>query len=322
MMRNIYAVVACVSLATGATVTLAKEAAYPSKPIRLVVGYSAGGSTDIVARLLANEMQKSLGVPVIVDNKPSTGGVVGALTVAKAAPDGYTVMLAASGPMVINPAVDTGLSYNTRRDFRSIALVASLPLIIGVKDGARFTSVKDLVTLAKAQPDKSNYSASSSAFMLATELLKEKTGLVAEHIPYKGSAEAVNAVSAGDVTFSLMDPGPAAGAINGKLIRPIAVTSKQRMPIYPNVPTLKEVGVDLEISFWLGLFAPANTPQPVVDALEKAARKAVEDKQVRQRIESLGLIPDFKSAADLASRIEQELPMWAELARQKNLKVR
>lgn len=130
-MRNIFAMMVCAVLAMGASVSLAKETAYPNKPIRLVVGYSAGGSTDIVARLLANEMQKSLGVPVIVDNKPSTGGVVGALTVAKAAPDGYTEMLAASGPMVINPAVDTGLSYNTRRDFRSVALVASLPLVIG-----------------------------------------------------------------------------------------------------------------------------------------------------------------------------------------------
>jgi len=297
------------------------HANYPNKPITLIVGYSPGGSNDVIARLLAREMQKSMGQTVVVENRPSTGAIVGAIATANAKPDGYTLMIAASGPIVINPAVYKKLPYSPRQDFDPISLVATFPLLLSVKGDSSFQNVSELVAYTKKNPDRSNYSSSSSAFQLATELLKERTGLVAQHIPYKGSNDSAMAVASGEVSFSLLDPGPAAGAIRGGLIRGLAVTSAERMPVYPDIPTLKEQGVDMQVGFWIGLFAPAGTPSAIVKRLEQETAKAITNADMKKEMTQMGLIPTASSPEQFAQQIGQEIDMWSTLAKQNNISV-
>jgi len=294
---------------------------YPNKPITLIVGYSPGGSNDVVARLLARELQKRMGQPVVVENRPSTGAIVGAIATANAKPDGYTLMIAASGPIVINPAVYKKLPYSPQKNFDPISLVATFPLVLSVKGDAPIKSAKELIAYTKAHPNQANYSASSSAFQLASELLKERTGMVAQHIPYKGSNDSAMAVASGEVTFSLLDPGPAAGAIRGGLIRGIAVTSAERMSVYPEIPTLKEQGIDMQIGFWIGLFAPAGTPPTIIKRLEQETATAISNVDMAKDMTQMGLIPTSSSPEEFAQQIGDEIAMWSALAKQNNISV-
>lgn len=295
-------------------------AAYPSKPIKLIVGYTPGGSNDVIARIVAQRLQESLGQPVVVENRPSTGAIVGAVAVAKAPADGYTLMIGASGPLVINPAVYPSLPYSPQKDFVPISMIATFPLILSVKADSKFGSIGDLVKFTKEKPQLSNYASSSSTFQLATELLKERTGITAEHVPYKGSADSMQAVASGQITFSMLDSGPAAAAIQGNLLRGLAVTSAKRSPAYPNVPTLKEQGVDLQIEFWIGLFAPAGTPAPIVKLLEQGTAKAVAHPETVKRMAALGLVPDSSGSEAFARQIDREIQTWAAVAKAKNIK--
>ncbi len=317
MVRSIIA--ACIALFACAAGAQEPAARYPSRPVKIIVGYSPGGSNDVVARIIARRLQDSLGQPVVVENRPSTGAIVGAVVTAKAPADGYTLMIGASGPIVINPATYRSLPYSPQRDFTPISLVATFPLILSVKADAKVGTIADLVKYTKENPRLSNYSSSSSAFQLATELLKERTGMLAEHVPYKGSNDSMQAVASGQVTFSLLDPGPAAGALKGNLLRGLAVTADKRMATYPNMPTLKEQGVDLQIRFWIGLFAPAGTPAPIVKLLERETAKAVADPETVKAMEMLGLQPAASSSEAFAHQIGQEIQSWTALARQKNI---
>ena len=297
------------------------ETNYPTKPIKVIVGYSPGGSNDILARMVARRFQESLGQTVLVENKPSTGAIVGAVATANAPPDGYTLMIGASGPIVVNPAVYQSLPYAPQRDFTPISLIATFPLIVSVKAGSSFGSLNDLVKFTKENPKSSNYASSSATFQLATEMLMERTGIVAEHVPYKGSGDSMNAVASGVATFGLLDPGPASGAIKGNLIRGLAVTSEKRMSAFPEVATLREKGIDLQIRFWIGLFAPAGTPAPIVRLLERETAKAVSHPETLKSMAQLGLEPASGTSEAFTRQIAQEIQTWSALAKQKNIKV-
>ncbi|MDB5751205.1 MAG: Tripartite tricarboxylate transporter family receptor [Ramlibacter sp.] len=317
MIRNAVPALLLFACAMGAH---AQDPVYPSRPIKLIVGYTPGGSNDVVARIVAKRLQESLGQPVTVENRPSTGAIVGAVVTAKAPPDGYTLMIGASGPIVINPATYQSLPYSPQKDFIPISLVANFPLIVSVKADSGLQTIADLVKYTRENPKLANYASSSSTFRLASELLKERTGIVAEHVPYKGSADSTQAVASGQITFSMLDPGPAAGAIKGNLLRGIAVTSEQRMGAYANVPTLKEQGVDLQIKFWIGLFAPAGTPAPIIKLLERETAKAVANAESVKSMEQLGLEPASSSSEAFAQQIGREIQSWTALAKQKNIK--
>lgn len=300
----------------------AQEAApkYPTKPIRLIVGYSPGGSNDILGRIVAKRLQESLGQTVIVDNRPSTGAIIGAVALAKSPPDGYTLMIGASGPMVINAATYSHLPYSPQHDFTPISTLAVFPLILSVKGDSKIGSLPELVKYTKENPKLSNYSTSSSTFYLATEMLKEYTGITAENVPYKGSNDSMTSVAAGDVTFSMLDPGAASRSIKGNLLRGLAVTSEKRMEAYPNVPTLKEQGIDLQIQFWIGLFAPAGTPAPIVKLLEREVAKAVANPDTLETMKTLGLEPKTDTSAAFSAQIAREIQTWTALAKQKNIR--
>ena len=294
-------------------------AGYPAKPIRIIVGYTPGGANDILARLVGQKMSETFGQQVIVENRPSAGAVIGTDAVAKAAPDGYTLTMGASGPIVFNPSLYAKLPYDVMRDLAPVSMVGSFPLILVVQASGPHRSVNELAAHSRANPSKSNYSASAASFRLATELLKNKAGISADHIPYKGSAPAVQAVVSGEVLMTLVDSGPAAGAIKGGLLRGLAVTSAKRMPLLPDIPTMAEQGVDLQITLWSGLLAPAGTPPAIIRKLQTEVARIVKLPDVRDRMLQLGIEPEGSTPEEFARVIAAEIPLWLGVAKANNI---
>jgi tripartite-type tricarboxylate transporter receptor subunit TctC len=314
------ALIAVVIVAIALPLHAQSAAGYPNKPIKIVVGYSPGGANDILARLVAQKMSETFAQQVVVENRPSTAAIIGTEAVAKAAPDGYTLLMGASGPIVFNPALYSKLPYSPTRDLAPVSIVGSFPLILVVQGQGSLRGLKDLVDFSKQHPDKSNYGSSAASFQLATELLKSKTGIVGEHIPYKGSAESVNAVAAGQVLMTLVDSGPATGPIKGGLLRALAVTSGKRMPQLPDVPTMAEQGVDLQITLWSGLLAPAGTPSAIVQKLQAEVARIVKLPDVRERMAQLGIEPEGTTTEEFARVIASEIPQWTAVARDHQIK--
>src|SRR6185436_214962 len=213
---------------------LAAQETYPSKPIRILVGYAAGGGNDIIVRVMQPEMQKGLGQPVVVENKPGAQGIIAAELAAKSPPDGYTIMMGPSGPMTINPATYSKLPYSPTRDFSPISMICSFPLLVTVDAKLPINNVKELIAYAKANPGKSNYASSAGIFQIATEMFKQRTGTSIEMIPYKSSGESVQAVVGGQVMMTIVDPPPATPAIKSGTLRALAVTSGTRHPSWPD----------------------------------------------------------------------------------------
>jgi len=309
-----------IALALLAGTALAQDP-YPGKPIRILVGYAAGGGNDIIVRVMQPELQKGLGQPVIVDNKPGAQGIIAAELAARAAPDGYTLMMGPSGPMTINPATYSKLPYSPTRDFAPISMIASFPLILTVDPKLPIRDVKELIAYAKANPGKSNYASSAGIFQIATELFKQRTGAPFEMIGYKSSGESVQAVMGGQVTITLVDPPPAAGPIKAGTLRALAVTSAQRHPSWPDLPTLIEAGVpDMEVPVWTAFFAPAKTPPAVVARLQKEVARVVQTAEVKERFAQMGLDPVGGSSEDLGRRVARDIEKWTAVAKAANIK--
>src|SRR5256885_1847594 len=294
---------------------------YPSKPIRIVVGYAAGGGNDIIVRVMQPEMSKGLGQTVIVDNKPGAQSIIAAETVAKSAPDGYTLLMGPSGPMTINPATYSKLPYDVRRDFAPISLICQFPLIVAVSASLPVKNVKELIAYAKANPGKANYSSSAGIFQVTTELFKQKTGTNFVMIPYKSSGESVQALLTGDAMVTFVDPPPVSGPLKAGTVRGIAITSGQRHPSWPDLPTLIEAGVpDMEVPVWTAFFAPAKTPPAIVGRLQKEVARVVQTPQVKERFAQMGLDPVGGSSTDLGRRVSADIAKWTAVARAANIR--
>src|SRR3981081_4214455 len=248
--------IAFTAIAVGSASAQEDPSKYPTRPIHIIVGFTAGGGNDIIARIFGQKLSESLGQPVIIDNKPGGGAIVATEYVAKSAPDGYTLLVGASGAMTINPAVYAKLPYDSIRDFTPVSELGSFPLILIVNPSSPIRSVGELVAYAKANPDKTNYSSSSTAFQLVTELFKQKTGAPMQVIPYKGANDSVMAVVSGQVTAAIADAGPALSQVKSGLVRALAVAAPKRMEDFPDVPTMKEAGADVDAVLWSGIFAP------------------------------------------------------------------
>jgi tripartite-type tricarboxylate transporter receptor subunit TctC len=294
---------------------------YPTRPIRLVVGFTPGGGNDILARVFGQKLSEAFGQPVIVENKPGAGAMVATEYVARQPADGYTLLVGASGAMVISPAVYDQMNYNTVRDFVPISQIASFPLILVVNASSPIKSLADLVAFAKKNPDQANYSSSSSAFQLATELFKQKSGAPFQMIPYKGANDSVTAVVAGQVTMTLADPSPVSGQIAGKIVRAIAVTSLARMTELPEVPTMKEAGADVEIKLWSGVFAPKNTSPKIIAKLQKELIKIAKMPDIVAKMKTLNLDAEGTTSGEFSQVIAADLERWATVARNAAIKV-
>ena len=295
---------------------------YPNRPVRLVVGFAPGGGNDIIARLLADKLGKSLGQPVIVENKPGAGGAVAATFVKAQPADGYTLLVGASGAMVVGPAVGTPAEYDTVSDFEPISTLGTFPLVLSVNADSPHKTLAELVAWSKANPTIANYASASPTFTLATELLKLKTGALLQRVTYRSSNDSVLAILANQVTTAMTDPLPAIPLLQDHKLRALAVTSASRLAELPDVPTMAEAGiVGAEAEFWSGLFVPKNTPKAIVDRLESEVKAALQDRDVRQRLRSLATDAASCSPVEFAERIRTELKAWGSVAKAANVTI-
>jgi tripartite-type tricarboxylate transporter receptor subunit TctC len=294
---------------------------YPARPIRIIVGYAAGGGNDLIVRVMAPRLSEALGQPVIVENKPGAQAIIATETVAKAAPDGYTILMGPTGPMAMNPATYAKLPYSSTRDFAPISTIGQFPLIVTVGASLPVHSVKELIDYAKKNPGKANYGSSAAAFQIATELFKQRTGTEFVHIPYKSSGESVQATVAGQVTMTICDPPPASGPLRAGTVRALAITSSERHPSWPDVPTLAEAGVpDVEVWLWTGFFAPARTPAAIVARLQKETARVVRLPEVLDGLGKLGVDPVGGSSEELRTRLARDIEKWTAVAKAANIK--
>lgn len=313
------------ALAAGVLLSVSVQAQnFPSKPIRIVMGFPAGGPLDQHARLLSDKLQAELGQPIVVDYKPGAGGAVAAQDVMKAPADGHTLMIANTGVMVINPAIYPKLPYQTLKDFTPIARTAMQPLALLVNKDVPVKTLPEFISYAKAHPSKVNFGSAGNGGIshLVPEMLKTAAGIDMLHVPYKGSAPAFTDLMGGQVQFMAESiPQAAAYHKQGK-VRALAVTSKERNPALPDVPTAIESGLKgFEVVGFYGFLAPAGTPKPVVNRLSQAFEKVMNNPDVRERMVSQGANPDFMNADKFAKFLQGELPRWAKAVKDSGTKM-
>lgn len=309
--------------AAGATAALA-QAAYPAKPVRLVVPYPAGGTTDIIARLTANQLTERLKQPFVVENRAGASGAIGAQAVAQAAPDGYTLVMGTASSHGINSAVQKSLPYDAVKDFAPVTVVASTPNIIIANSNVPVKTLADLLNLAKAQPGKINFGSTSPGGSphMSAELLKMMTATDMMHVPYKGAAPMLADLLGGQVQIGFDNlPSSIAFVKSGK-VRALAVTTAQRWPGAPDIPTVAESGVPgYEVSGWFGLLAPAGTPREVLHKLQSAVAEAVRTPEVARQLRDLGAEPVASTPEAFAQGIRNDVEKWRNVVKTTGVKL-
>lgn len=305
-------------LAAGALFLIAAQAysspTYPEKPIKIVVGFPAGGPLDQHARLVVDKLQTILGQPVLVDYKPGAGGSVGAESVAKSPADGYTLMLANTGVSVINGALYSKLPYNTMKDFVPLARTAQQPLALLVNNAVPAKTLPEFIAYAKKNPGKINYGSAGNGGIshIVPEMFKTATGLFMVHIPYRGSAPAFTDLMAGQVQFMAESIPQAASYHKSGKVRVLAVTSKERNQALPEIPTAIESGIKgFDVVGFYGFFAPAGTPKEVVAKLSDAFKQIMTNPDVRSRMITQGADPAFLGSEEFGQFIATQTPLWA-----------
>ncbi|WP_236635683.1 Bug family tripartite tricarboxylate transporter substrate binding protein [Polynucleobacter hirudinilacicola] len=304
--------------------TFHAQAAYPDKPIKIIIGFPAGGPLDAHLRLLVERLQSALGQTVIVDYKAGAGGTVGAQFVAQSPPDGYTLLLANTGTMVINPAIYTKAPYDTLRDFQPIARTAQQPLALIVNKDVTANSLKEFVAYAKANPGKLNYGSAGNGGIshLVPEMLKSETGIFMVHIPFKGSAPAFTDLIAGHVQFMAESVPQAANYAKQGKVKALAVTSAKRNPALPNTPTVIETGVaNLEVVGFYGILAPKGTPADVTMKLSQAFKETLESPDIQKKMIEQGADPAYLNADQFTKFLTAEMPRWAKVVKQAGAKL-
>jgi tripartite-type tricarboxylate transporter receptor subunit TctC len=259
---------------------------------------------------------------VIIDNKPGASAIIGTDFVARAAPDGYTLLVGPSGPMVVNPAVYAKLPYDTRRDFVAVSEIALSPLILVVGANAPFNSVKDLVAYAKANPAKSNYGSTTPSFQLVAELFKLKTGAPGEMVAYKGSGDTVMAVVSGEILFAIADASPVTGQLDAGQVKGLASATAERLPGFPKLPTMAEEGVpDFDIGLWSGFFAPKATNPAIVKKLQDDIIRVMHIPETAEKFRSLGLVVAGTTSDEFTQLIDADLARWKTVAEAAHIRI-
>ncbi|EHK66109.1 Bug family tripartite tricarboxylate transporter substrate binding protein [Achromobacter arsenitoxydans] len=302
----------------------AAHAAYPDQAIKIVVPFTPGGATDAVARLLANKLSGKLGQPVIVENRPGASTVIGADTVARAQPDGYTLMLSGSTTYTVLPALKPSLPYDPLRSYEHIGIVAMAPVVLLAQTGLAATTVQEAAALARQQSNKGGLMYGTfgpgSAPHLAGEMFAEAAGAKMMPVPYKGSAQLITAMIGGEVALGVDTVSSAAPQARAGKVRALAVTGERRMPQLPDVPTFAEAGMaDVSFVGWYGLVAPARTPATVVETLNRAVSDIMQDPQVRKSVADLALDPVYLPAPAFQAQIKQELRTFGDVAKRADI---
>jgi tripartite-type tricarboxylate transporter receptor subunit TctC len=290
---------------------------FPSRPVRLVVGFTPGGGVDIAARTLAPKLSELIGQPVLVDNKPGAGTNIANEFVAKSAPDGSTLLVNTSA-IAINMALYRNLPFDTLRDFAPVSIFSESPNILVVNSKLAAANMKDFLAMARAAPGKLNYSSAGSGTTqhLSAELLKLRTGISMVHVPYKGTAPSLTALIAGEVDMTFANIPAILQHVKGGRLRPLASTGPKRAEMMAEVPTMKEAGVNgVEVTVWYGVLAPAATPKEMVAGLAGAVAKAAQDPEMRKRLAEQGAEPVGNTQEEFAKILRDEVAKWAEVVK-------
>ena len=321
-------VIAAAMLAAGliAGTAAAQAQNYPARPVKMVVGFSAGGTIDVVARIIGEHLQTKMGQPFVVENRTGANGMIAAEVVAKSEPDGYTIFVSNSSTITLNPTLFKDIRYNPDRDFAPISTAISVPLILAVNpehpEGGKLKSLKDLIDLAKSKPNDVPYGSAGNGNItqLAFELLSDRAGVKMVHVPYRGAAAAQVAVLGKEVV-AVFDTMSAVPHVKAGKLRALAVSSAQRIPELPDVPTVAELGFPgFEVGFWVGFFVPKGTPAAIVERLNKEIHAATAVPEIRSKLLAQGGILT-QSPADFAKKIAEETKVLADVVKKNNIQV-
>ena len=312
-----------ITLALSSALIAQAKNTYPIKSINLVVPYGAGGSADSRSRQLAQKMSVILKQPIVVDNKPGAGGNIGTEFVARSAPDGYTIGMGNFAPMAVNKTLFGNLRYDPETALSPIILIEKGPLILAVNPNSQYKTIQDIVTAAKAKPGTLTFSSGGigGSHQLSAELFMQNAGIQMIHVPYKSGSAGLTDLMAGNVDMMFDQMYSAVPSIKADKLRAIAITSKKRSPLFPNLPSFSELGYPkVEVLNWQGFIAPAGTPKPVIDTLNKAANEALKDPQLRELMLSQGNEIGGGTPADFAALIKSESTKWSAVVKAGNIK--
>jgi tripartite-type tricarboxylate transporter receptor subunit TctC len=297
---------------------------YPARPVMVIVPQPPGGGTDIITRIFADQLTKQLGQTFVVENRAGAGTVVGSVAGAKAAPDGYTLLAGLTANMAVNPSLFENLAYDPIRDFTAVGMMAEFPFVIVVSKDFPAHSVKELIALAKAKPGEINFASAGngSGQHLSAELFKLMTGTNMTHVPYRGAAPAYTDVISGRTPVFFDNLSSALGQIRGGSVRALAVTSKARAPLLPDVPTVGETVAGYQNTVWFGLWAPKQTPPAIIAKLHAAVEKSVADPTVQDRIKKDAGLPMTTPLADIEPMVKADIAKWADVVKRANISVK
>ncbi len=302
------------ALAFGAAPAVAET--YPSRPIKFVVPFSAGSATDTLARVLAQNVSASLGASVVVENVPGANGQIAASQVARAAPDGYTILITSNSTHASNQALYKKLSYDHVKDFEPISKLGSITLALVVNPSVPVTTAQEFIAYAKANPGKLTFGAGSASSRLAVEMLKSQAGVDILYVPYKSNPQAVTDLLGGQVQVMFADISTTLPSARAGKLKALAVSSAERSSLAPDLPTMREAGLkDYELTAWFAAFAPAKTPKDITDTLDKAFIKAMGEKSVQDTLIGAGIEPSSSTPAELAAFVASETKKWAEITK-------
>jgi tripartite-type tricarboxylate transporter receptor subunit TctC len=298
----------------GALISMSSAQEYPMKPVRLIVPFAPGGTTDILARILAQKLGENLGQTVLVDSRGGAGGTLGAAVAAKSHADGYTLMLGVMSPLAISVAIyGSKLPYNPAADFAPVSMITKVPQVLALHPSVPARNVKELIALAKVNPGKLNYGSagSGSSNHLVGELFKTAASIQMTHVPYKSAGQAATAVFVGEVDMLLAAPPAVVNHVKSGRLRAVAVSTATRSPSLPDVPTIAESGLPgFDASAWYCMVAPAGTPRPIIDKVRTALMRAMEATEVRQRMLTDGAVPESSTPEELGAFIKSEILRW------------
>ena len=294
---------------------------YPNKVIHFIVGFAAGGGNDLFARLVVQKFEENTGAKTVIENKVGAGGRLAAEFASRQPADGYIVLVGATGQMSIAAAAYSNLAYHPTKSFIPLNMIASFPLVMVVSAESPHKTPQDVIAFAKANPDKANYATSSPAFTIASEVLKLKSGMPSQAIPYKSSNESNLAVVAGQTLFTISDGPPAIPLVKGGKLRAVAVTGSERSPELPDVPSMGELGMpEVNTKLWSGFFAPAGTPEPIVNKLRTEIGRALADATVQRKLQDMAVKPGGPTGDEFAKLIDNDIKNFSDVAKAANLK--
>ena len=320
-----FARITCISLLIAASMLFSATSAadsYPSRSVRWIVAYPAGGGSDVLARTVGEQLSIGLGQPVLVDNRPGGATIIGAEAVARAPADGYTILTADNGTLIFNTALFRSLPYDPVKDFAPVGLMARFPLLLAVNPSSGYASAKDLVEVMRKEPGKLSYASPGvgSPHHLAMEMLKQRARFDATHVAYKGMAPAIQDVVGGQLPVIIVDTAAGGAMIKAGKLKVLATFSKTRLPSMPDVPTLMELGLtDVEATAWQGLVVPAGTPKEVVDKLAAELQKAINSPSVRARLLELGVEPTPSDSSAMAAHWRSEAAYWPKFIQERHI---